>query len=64
MAKPITTGVPGRRPGDVMRQLPRQKNQGAAGSLAGMLAASTGLSPVMVGRAAELAATRDPAART
>jgi len=47
-----------------MRQLPRQKNQGAAGSLAGMLAASTGLSPVMVGRAAELAATRDPAART
>jgi len=29
-----------------------------------MLAASTGLSPVMVGRAAALAATRDPAART
>jgi len=29
-----------------------------------MLAARTGLSPVMVGRAAELAATRDLAART
>ena len=48
-----------------MRQLPRQKKtQGAAGSLAGMLAARTGLSPVMVGRAAELAATRGLAART
>jgi len=41
-----------------------EENQGAAGSLAGMLAARTGLSPVMVGRAAELAATRGLAART
>jgi MoxR-like ATPase len=33
-----------------------------AGSLAGMLAARTGLSPVMVGRAAELARLRELAA--
>ena len=35
-----------------------------AGSLAGMLAARTGLSPVMVGRAAELARLRELAGAT